>query len=330
MARKVRLMREAPQGDEQIEMFVPDVGDIPLKDKQTIMTLPLLKVGDYRGRAKPVSKVEMHEKGVDVVVTAPSDIGIATIRDYDLILFALSTIRQWMNMGEKPARTLELHAHHFLKFTRRGTGRKQYDDLISSLRRLKATTIFLSAETDKQVGEDGTNWLDKYTYVRDKETGKISTLKITIPEWIYQAAIGDKNILTLHRDYFLLVPQARWLYRIMRKSAGVSEHGWRYNLKTLHQRAGTTRAYSKWRFDFLKLLNEGTENGQVLDYVTNIKTNSAGEEVLYFMKAEKLLTLLSSDKEVTHLHPFAKEWLSAEGEKYREQLMLSHSPKTHI
>ena len=86
---KPRIIRTPPKGDNQPDMFVPDIQDIPLKDFGELMNAPLLYNGIYRGRRTPVTKMEYIGNSGTVTVEAPS-CGIATIKDYDLILFAIT------------------------------------------------------------------------------------------------------------------------------------------------------------------------------------------------------------------------------------------------
>ncbi len=304
MARN-KLTRSKPRGDDQFELFVPDVGDLPIKDKQSIMALPLLHVGDYRGNAKLVDNVSMFAAGARIDIKAPADVGIATIRDYDVILFFISVLVDWLNKGMDASRHVELHAHSLLKFTRRGDGRKQYEMLEKTLERLKSTTITIKYSDGDKESVKSVGWLDEYKFERDELTGKFKTLHLSLPKWIYDATLNHKSVLKLHRDYFLLSsPQARWLYRLMRKSAGNNAEGWRFSLRELYERSGSPIAFPQWKYFLKKLL----KTGPLLDYHTALDTDDSGSENLYFIKDEQLLNLL--EQPPRSLHEFQKTWLS--------------------
>jgi len=288
MPRK-SLLRLPPKGDEQPDLFIPDIDDIAVKDNHSLMTMPLLYIGEYRGKVKPVTKMEWISGSQSVKVVAPTDVGIATIRDFDVILFFISVLTERINRGEEISRNLTLHAYSILKFARRGDGRTQYDSLAKALERLKFTGIKMNTkESLKNLSKEGTlSWLDDYYFERDEKTGIVSELKVSLPQWIVDCAKNNRSILTLDKDYFLLPPLGRWLYRLMRKSAGYNAEGWCYTIEELYNRSGSNREYSKWKYDLKKML----KIAPVLEYHTNWVTDKEGNEKLYYMRDEQLINL---------------------------------------
>jgi plasmid replication initiation protein len=70
-------------------------------------------------------------------------------------------------------------------------------------------------------------------------------------------------VLSLHRDYFLLTGGIeRWLYRFVRKGAGRNRGGWRWRMRTLHERSGTTQDFKY----FAREVRSIASAGKLLDY----------------------------------------------------------------
>ncbi len=87
------------------------------------------------------------------------------------------------------------------------------------------------------------------------ETGRIASVDIVIPDWIYAGVLAHKmpEVLTMNPDYFLIEKGlARFLYRLARKAAGQGEAI--YSLQTIHARTGSTRAFKKFCFDIRALV----------------------------------------------------------------------------
>lgn len=292
-------MRAAPKGDNQPDMFVPDIQDLPLKDFGELMNAPLLFNGDYRGNTKKVTKLEYTGKKSTVRVEAP-ECGIATIRDYDIILFAISAIIETVNQKDDDlplSRYFGTHAYTFLKFSRRGDGKKQYEDLAKALHRLKSTTIYIGHKNNKgeEIGAKGLSWIDEYKFERDPKTGKITHLEFDLAKWIYDAVQSHTSVLTLNKDYFLFTPQARWIYRLIRKSAGNNLHGWRYSMDELYRLSGSQNSKRNWKFHFKKMLKGDKTRPALLDFETTVvKDAKTGKEYLHYIHIEQLEKLLSN------------------------------------
>lgn len=321
MPRKLpRIVRTPPREDAQLELFVPDLVDIPLKDGQSLMTLPVLHIGDYKGRTKPVTRLEYaSEKGT---CTVTGEYGIATIRDYDLLIFAISHLVDAMNRDEPVSRYFGCSAYTFLKFARRGDGRKQYEGLQESLRRLKTTNIettFIKSDVEKTTGM---SWINDYTFERDTKTGQVTELLFEIPKWVYEPVVEKGKFLTLSHDYFLLVPMMRWLYRVMRKSAGQQLQGWRYSIDELYRLSGSQNEKRKWKSHLRQLLR--STHPEWLDYLTCFHTESNGTEMLYFIHVDSFCTLHERIKDNpfdARLHDWQRHWVSEE--------TLSHVLQNH-
>jgi len=85
--------------NRQLDLFVALIGDVPFRDEREAMSAPLVSLSKNRR-----TRIEWEgPSGQKVLVTAPEDTGIATIWDYDVLLWGpdagggriVSLIRQY-------------------------------------------------------------------------------------------------------------------------------------------------------------------------------------------------------------------------------------------
>ena len=79
--------------------------------------------------------------GQQVLVTAPEETGIATIWDYDVLLWAVSQINEAVNAGLPVSAPIEFHPYNLLRAVGRDTGGKGYGELKAALHRLGSTSV---------------------------------------------------------------------------------------------------------------------------------------------------------------------------------------------
>jgi hypothetical protein len=84
----------------------------------------------------------------------PAEFGLATIWDWDLIIFAASHLNQAIEDGRKPARRISFVPYDCMKQIRRPIGGEHYKKLAEAIRRLRATTIITNIRFEDAVGED--------------------------------------------------------------------------------------------------------------------------------------------------------------------------------
>ena len=72
--------------NRQLDLFVALIGDVPFRDEREAMSAPLVALSKNKR-----TRIEWEgPSGQKVLVTAPEDTGIATIWDYDVLLWAVS------------------------------------------------------------------------------------------------------------------------------------------------------------------------------------------------------------------------------------------------
>lgn len=226
--------RLAPAQTDQPDLFIVDVADVALKDAQHVMTVPFLSLSK-RPRFKSINY--KNAKGDFVTVTGGEPYGIATIWDFDIMLWLFGQIRLMMDKGEPPSRYIGFHAHECLKGIHRGTGKIDYRLIEAALVRLHNTRITTNIGNDAPKG-GGAGWVETFVFHRHA-SGRLDYIEVWVNDWIYQKVIDQTQILTLHPNYFLLTGGIeRFLYRTARKMAGRQQGGWTIGMDDLFKRSG--------------------------------------------------------------------------------------------
>jgi len=118
--------------NRQLDLFVALIGDVPFRDEREAMSAPLVALSKNKR-----TRIEWEgPSGQKVLVTAPEDTGIATIWDYDVILWAVSQINEAVNAGLPVSARIEFHPYNLLQAVGRNTGGQGYSELKAALHRL--------------------------------------------------------------------------------------------------------------------------------------------------------------------------------------------------
>ena len=81
-----RIIRLAPEGDEQLDFFVPQVHDAPLKDEMNLMDIAPFALSKVRRDG--VIRYEL--KDSIITIEGGAEVGLATTYDYDIFLSMVS------------------------------------------------------------------------------------------------------------------------------------------------------------------------------------------------------------------------------------------------
>lgn len=248
----------------QPDLFMVTAFDPPVRDNRDVMEFPFLSL--QKRRTKPIEFTNS-ARNIVLKVTGPEDTGIATIWDWDLIVFATSHINEAIERGLTPNPRLMFHPYDALRYMGKSTGGKDYKELVRTIRRLYTTSIITTIRLDDQkaAGERPFSWLADYWIPKKYREGPLVDIDseepdpskpwmIELPPWLYKAVIRRKDILAVHPDYFNLTGGIeRWLYRLSRKSVPDKTSGepqvWKYRMDTLHERSGSTRPRRKFAHD---------------------------------------------------------------------------------
>jgi plasmid replication initiation protein len=291
-----RTLRAPPNDDAQLMFFVPAIYDAPIKDDVNLMDVAPFALG--KNARAGVITYEL--KDSLITVEGGAEVGLATVFDYDIFLnmvsFLAEEVRRFRVEESKglrpslPPKVYRPSAAHILKFSRRSSGGRQYEEIEAALRRLAKTSITitnLSGGKRRQV--DTRPLIGEYTVISRTNSGKIDQIEIRIPDWVYLSVVRVDKILpllTLNPDYFLISSGlGRIIYRLARKAAGKTEAF--YTARELHKRSGSPQEF---RF-FLRDLKEFVTRTQAFpmpDY--DLRLGQGKEGVVLHMKRRPALT----------------------------------------
>ena len=249
-------LRKPPKSDAQLDIFSAIFSDISTRDVQDTMEAPFLSLSK-KPRLEPI---KYESNGIEVMVTGSNPHGIATIWDWDLMMWLMSQIRHAMDNKLPVSRQIRFSRGAFLRDARRNVSGDEYRRLATAIDRLRTTNVQTTIRAPKGRRRIGFSWLE-YTETESDVDDAIREALVVIPEWLFDAITDKSRVLTLHRDYYLLSGGLeRWLYRFIRKAAG--RDTWRWKMKTLHERSGSTRSYKYFARDLRKIIKKEV----LLDY----------------------------------------------------------------
>lgn len=250
------MKRKPPKNDSQIDLFMPAFLDIASRDVNDVMELPFFSLSK-KPRFKSI-QYKNDTRGIDIIVTGGEPIGLATVWDKDILIWAVSQIRETLDQGQTPNKRIYFHPYQVLKATRRSIGKEHYQRLENALIRLYNTSIHTTIRNNETERKKGFRWIENYETAKDNTTGEAAGMWwIELPDWIYEAALNSSLLLTLDDDYFLLTGGLeRWLYLIARKHAGRQENGYTMTVKALFEKCSSTRDYKYFARELRKIVQQ--------------------------------------------------------------------------
>lgn len=271
-------MTKRPNPNPEFDLFIPLMGDLPLKDQRETMERPFFSL-QKRKRVKPI-EYSSPDGETWVKIEAIPAYGMATIWDADILIWAASTLNRMREQGANDIpRTLRTTSYDLLRAIKRDTSGRAYQELQAALQRLQTTSISTSIRAPKRRTKAGFNWLDKWTLEVDPDTDQPRGMTITLSDWVYEGIMGERSLLTMHQDYFLLTGGLeRALYRIARKHAGNQKGGWTCRVEVLRDKTGSD---SKPK-EFNRMLRKVVEADQLPDYAMEMATTADGSPAVLF------------------------------------------------
>lgn len=273
-------MTQRRDPNPEFDLFLPVLGDLPLKDQRETMERPFFSL-QKRKRVKPI-EYRSTDGEAWVKVEAMPAYGMATIWDADILIWAASTLNRMKDQGINDLpRTLTTTPYDLLRAIKRGNGGRDYQELQAALQRLQTTSISTSIRETKRRRKSGFNWLDKWTFDTDPETEQPRGMTLTLSDWVYEGIVSERSLLTMHNDYFLLTGGLdRALYRIARKHAGTQRGGWTCRVEVLREKTGSD---SKPK-EFNRMLRRVVEANQLPDYILSLTQTGDGAPAVFFQQ----------------------------------------------
>ena len=267
----------------QLDFFVATLSDVNLRDQRDTMERPFFALS--KSRKTPI--VYRSPKGdVDVEISPNVKYGMATIWDFDILIWAASQINQIRESGDRArwdellrTKSLFFHPADMLKAIGRNTGGKDREELRAALDRLASTYVKTNIRQEHQ-GTDrarGFTWLDGWDEETEKHSGQTKGMSITLAQWFFMGAINQTMLLAVDPDYFSLRGGIeRWLYRVARKHAHGLPEGFSFTLSTLHEKSGSEQPKPQFKRDLRKVI----ERGDILGYGFEWTERGRGQDPL--------------------------------------------------
>ena len=267
------------------DFFICDVTDAIPKDDMGSMEHPIFSLA-----TKPDVHIREYEhKGVKIAIM-PSALGLATIHDKDILIYCISQLVAKMNAGVELQKTLHLKAYDLLVSTNRNTDGRGYEQLKSALDRLSGTRIRTNIKTGQEEVTEGFGLIDGWRIVRQTASGRMTELRITLSDWVFNAVVG-REVLTLHRDYFRLrKPLERRMYELARKHCG-KQASWSIGLELLREKCGAHSHIRSFRSQAI-----GIASADVLPEYRMLYNRENDQVTFYIRDAKKLLAAVASGK----------------------------------
>jgi plasmid replication initiation protein len=281
----------------QLELnYMPIATEARPRDQQDLMSFPCFSLS----KKKRTDIVRFEDsKGNFIEVSPNPKFGMATVWDFDIMLYFVSYIRHLADTNKKIPKVFNVHAYDILKFCGRDTGKSQYDQLRSAMQRLGSTYVSTNIREESVLDEEierketylNFTWISAFkenvkTRINHK-TGKQKEItrayEVQLPQWFVDGVVNSKLVLGINADYFQLTGGLeRWLYRLARKFCGLSPNGMRYTLKHLYERSGSK---SKYR-EFKRGIKDTIQKGNIPDYNFALYEMD-GKDWLHFSEKDK-------------------------------------------
>ena len=238
---KIDTDKLLPDRHPQPDFFICDIFDATTKSDVASMEFPLFTLA-----TKPDMKTRRYERGEDWLTIAPSPKGLATVHDRDVLIYCISQLMAGLNQGRKVSKTVQFDAIDLLTVTNRMTNGPGYRLLKDALGRLQGTQIETNITTGDEEQYEVFSFIESAKIVKKHgRTGRMQRIEITLSDWIFNAIRAKQGeILTISKLYFRLrKPLERRLYELARKHCGTKNREWKFKMRTLYERTGSTSTY---------------------------------------------------------------------------------------
>ena len=222
-----------------------DFQEIIPRDFIEMMEIPFLALS--KNRTSPIEYTNP-ERGIHVKITRHTGHFLASIYDWDIIIFVASKMQEILNSGSDiPPRTMTFPRHQILKALGKQGESKQQKDLEKSLARLQLTGIETTIRNKDYRYKGGFGFLDSWGYTERKD---IKEVEVTLSKWLYDGICAKGAILKVSSEYFDITSGLkRFLYRTARKHVGHNDNAWEFSLEKLYQKSGSEQELRYFKRD---------------------------------------------------------------------------------
>jgi len=236
-----------------------------VRDITEMMEVPFLALS--KKRITPII-YEKHNGSnmIRVKVSRHTDHFLASIYDWDIVLFVAGKMQEILNSGSDiPPRTMIFPRYELFKALKRHDGEKQKLDLKAALSRLQSTLIRTTIRNEDGRYDAGFGFLESWSYTKRKD---IKEIKITLSEWLYDGICAKGSLLMVDPGYFNLTSALkRFLYRTARKHVGGHGKSWEFLIETLYEKSGSEQEFRFFKRDLREAVLENDVPGFFLEWI---------------------------------------------------------------
>jgi len=238
-----------PNRHPNLDFFVLDIADAVPKDDMASMEHPLFSLA-----TKPDLRHLEYRSGDNVLKIRPSGLGLPTIFDKDILIFAVSQLMHRKNRGEAIGDTVRFSARELCIATNRQIGGDHYKRLENAFARLQGTQFVTNVRTGGKIETRIFSLIDEGGFVRtDDEKFRLDYCEVKLSRWLMRAIESDQ-VVTISNDYFRLRrPLERRLYEIARKHCG-NKAKWQIGLTTLQNKTGSNAPIKRFRHNLREII----------------------------------------------------------------------------
>jgi len=257
------------------DFFVCDLLDVMPKNDVHSMESPVFSLS-----TKPDTNMRYYEHNGNSLRVVPSILGLATIWDKDIWIYAISQLISGKNLGREVSRTVRVTVYDLLINTNRHTGGKDYKQLVDAFRRLRGTSIETDIETNGTRIRHGFGLLDEWRIIEKSPVDeRMVAVELVLPEWLFNSVMGNECV-TISRDYFRLRGGLeRRLYELARKHCG-HQPSWKIGLELLRKKTGSSGTIYKFRLKIKSL----AKSNPLPDY--RITYNLKADQITFYNRSQ--------------------------------------------
>lgn len=224
----------------------------PVRDIMNLMDTPFLALS--KNRKKPIA-YESPDGTRKTRISAHSECFLASIYDWDIIIFVAGKIQEIINNGSDiPPRILTIPRHEILKSLHKHNVNTQQKELENSLHRLKRTAIDTTICNEDGRYKSDFGFIDSWEYTERKDKKEI---KITLSQWLYDLICTKGALLKVDTAYFDITSGLKkFLYRTARKCVGHNKDDWEFSLEKLYEKSGSESSFKLFKSKLKKAVLE--------------------------------------------------------------------------
>jgi plasmid replication initiation protein len=272
------LARHPHRADrEQREFFSVLPCDLARGDARDLLAYPLFSLA----KSARETPIDLHVGELGIRVDAAAGLGIATIWDADILIWAARRIVEARDAGWSASAVLTAAPDQILTAVGRGTSARDVHRLKAALARLQSTAVAVSLRGAEERRDHRFSWLSEWTGHADAH-GHCHTIELILPAWLHGAVLDRAVVLDGVGEYLHIRDGLeRWIYRVLRAQGARTPAVSRFEFANLHARCAGQSSFKRFAFELHEIARRQTLPG----YRLRVEQRPRGREFLAFEPA---------------------------------------------